>query len=155
MARGRAKLTEKEERIMIQAQLTGLTTANMIKIANRMKALEKEKEDMEEISKTISGFAWEELKDDTLKNNKAGWSVTDKDGKNYQFVFSKKDRSWHTFTTYWNIKISKPGTRFKTREVKNATVYMQEDVPNRLCPNNSRELYSIIRAIKRGSYEHV
>jgi hypothetical protein len=50
MARGRAALTDKEERILIQAQLMGLSTASMVKIGNRLKALEQEREAMNHIN---------------------------------------------------------------------------------------------------------
>lgn len=151
MARGRAKLTEKEERIMIQAQLTGLTTANMIKIANRMKALEKEKEHIDDVALVSADFTWTQN-----PGGKRGWKIVDKNGKHYEFHWIKREHHWSsTYSTYWDLKISKPNTRFKDREVKKLDIYMNDDIPNRLCPENSKELYAILKAIKRGNYEHV
>ena len=45
MTRVRAKLTDKQERILVQAQLMGLTPRDMTQISNRVVALQKEAEE--------------------------------------------------------------------------------------------------------------
>lgn len=43
------------------SQLMGLTPSSMVKIGNRLKALEKESRDIADINEATAGFSWESL----------------------------------------------------------------------------------------------
>ena len=58
MPRGRKALTDKQERILVQCQLMGLTTADMVQISNRLRALDKEREFKSRVNEFASGFTW-------------------------------------------------------------------------------------------------
>lgn len=140
MARGRAKLTEKQERILIQAQLMGLTPQDMQRISNRLIALQKEADEIRSIDKETQGYGWENIIDPhRLK-------VTTPQGYTVEAIRGKKGSShWNRFSWEYNIIVSKPGTRFKTRRYKNKTLVCEYDWTKRLMPGNSKELYSLIR----------
>ncbi len=146
MARERAKLTDKQERILVQCQLMGLTPRDMQQISNRLIALQKESEWRKEIAETSAGSTW-------TRSDK-GWQVTDSQGKIFdctKVIRSRSNRSWYSDSHYgWNIEISKPGTRFKNKSIKDVTVYVDPYIPARLCPENSKDLYSLLTAIHRG-----
>ena len=143
MARGRAALTEKEERILVQAQLMGLSTASMVKIGNRLRALEQERIEIDRINETIQGFQFAE----TQSVEKL--QVTDPDGHVVEAVRGKKGNSrWDAFSWQYDIRVSKPGTRFKTRVFKNRELRCDYDWKKRLMPAKSKELFSLIRWVK-------
>lgn len=139
MARGRASLTEKEERILIQAQLMGLSTASMIKIGNRLRALEKEREEIARIESDIAGYTWDEPAAGKLK-------IIMPDGHVVEAVRGKKGNShWHHFSWKYDIVITKPGTKFKPRTFKDKDIVCDYDWKKRLMPAKSKELYGLIR----------
>jgi hypothetical protein len=143
MPRGRAALTEKEERILVQAQLMGLSTASMVKIGNRLRALEQEREEIARINETIQGFIFSEKQTADLL------TVTTPDGMLVEAVRGSKGRShWNKFTWSYTIKVSKPGTRFKTRTYKDRELSCDYDWKKKLMPAKSKELYSLIRWVK-------
>jgi hypothetical protein len=143
MPRGRAALTDKEERILVQAQLMGLSTASMVKIGNRLKALEQERDEIARINETCQGFSWEENQTaDKL-------SVANPDGMTITATRGVKGRShWNKFTWTYTINVSKPGTRFKTRTYKDRELSCDYDWKKKLMPAKSKELYSLIRWVK-------
>jgi hypothetical protein len=147
MARERAKLTDKQERILVQCQLMGLTTRDMTQISNRLVALEKEREWRADIDNAASGCTWEKLK-------VHGWKITASDGKIYEctrHVKSKRSQSYWDRSVYaWNINVSKPGTRFKGKILQDITFHIDPYVTARICPENSKELYGLLKAIKNG-----
>ena len=147
MTRGRAPLTDKEEKILIQAQLMGLSTASMVKIGNRLRALEKDRRDKAEIDEYTQGFTWNKLMDPVQPHRQIGWSVTTPEGHVCEFTHRKRvtSRSWYQRTFNYRVKISKPGTRFKVREVKKAEINVHDDWRARLCPENNKELYAMVR----------
>lgn len=151
--RGRAALTEKEERILIQSQLMGLTPSSMVKIGNRLKALEKEAQDIAEINEACQGFSWEVLKDETRKNDKAGWVVTTPDNFKVKFVRGKKKTRWGGYEVVWDLHVTKPGTRYKPRVLKDKSLHVDYDWRAKLCPANSKELYSCIRYCRHMHWE--
>ena len=105
MARGRAALTEKEERILVQAQLMGLSTSSMVKIGNRLRALEKEREEIARIDETCQGFAWEG------KQTSERLQVTSPDGYLVKATRGKKGNSrWDHFSWSYDIKVTKHRT---------------------------------------------
>lgn len=138
MARGRAKLTEKQERILIQAQLMGLTPRDMQQISNRLIALQREAEEIKKIDQIIQGFSW-------AKSEQGTWNVTTPDG--YLLEFSKGVRNQRR--NYWErqleytVKVSKPGTAFKKRSMIK-TIGVRDEWIAKLCPEKSKELYSLI-----------
>lgn len=140
MPRGRAALTEKEERILIQAQLMGLSTSSMVKIGNRLKALEQERETIDRINETIQGYKWSgEISKEIIK-------VSTPDGLEVEAVRGPKGKShWQHFSWEYTITVTKPGTRFKPRVFKNRSLHCDYDWKKRLMPANSKELYSLIR----------
>lgn len=142
MPRERAKLTDKQERILVQAQLMGLTASDMTKISNRLVALQKESQDMKEIADTIDSYTW-------TKDEKNRWSIHTPDGYVCKFIKGKNARS-HYYETTWDysITISKPGTAFKTRYVQKNSVRFSNSWRSKLCPEKSKELYGLIRFVK-------
>jgi hypothetical protein len=140
MPRGRAALTEKEERILIQAQLMGLSTASMVKIGNRLKALEQEREAMDHINEMCQGYIWSE------NQNLEKLKVTTPDGLEVEAVRGQKGRShWGHYGWNYDITVTKPGTRFKARVYKSKELQCDYDWKKRLMPAKSKELYSLIR----------
>lgn len=139
MARERAKLSEKQERILIQAQLMGLTPRDMQQISNRLIAIQKEAAEKLEIQNIIDGFSW-------TKNDKNSWTVTTPEG--YVCKFGKrstgKGHYWETVKEY-PITITKPGTAFKPRVVQKKQISFRHEWRAKLCPEGSKELYGIIK----------
>ena len=76
MARERAKLTEKQERILVQCQLMGLTPQDMQQISNRLIALQKEREYKEEVAEAVNNLSW--------SSTKNGWQIVDQNGKTFE-----------------------------------------------------------------------
>lgn len=144
MARERAKLTDKQERILVQCQLMGLTPRDMQQISNRLIALEKEAEFIKEIQEVSQGKSWEK--------SKSGWRIT-VDGRIFDCTKIKNSRrvgwSWET-STEWNVSISKPGTRFKPRNLSSVNVRSHDNIPAKLCPEKSKDLFGLVKAIHHG-----
>jgi len=138
MARGRAKLTDKQERILVQAQLMGLTPRDMQQISNRLIALQREAEEIKKIGETTQGYSWS-------KTDKGTWNVITPDG--YLCEFSKGKRS--SKRSYWErsldytVKVTKPGTAFKARNFSKS-ISVRDEWIAKLCPENSKELYALI-----------
>lgn len=142
MARGRAKLTDKQERILVQAQLMGLTPRDMTQISNRLVALQREAEEIKTVGEAIQGYTW--TKDP--KDPKSRWTVITPDGYHCQFTKTNHGRSSYWERTWdYNVKITKPGTAFKTRSHQRKTVMFRDEWVARLCPEGSKELYGLIR----------
>lgn len=139
MARERAKLSDKQERILVQAQLMGLTARDMQQIGNRLIALQKEAKHRAEIQRTIEGYSW-------IKNDKGSWTVTTPDGYVCKFGRAVKSNkfSWENQKDY-PISIAKPGTAFKTRVLQKKSVTLSDDWKAKFCPENSKELYGMIK----------
>lgn len=153
MARDRVALTDKEEKILVQAQLMGLSTGSMIKIGNRLKALELERERKAEINQVVSEYTYKE------KADKKGWEVTEKDGKVWHFTNRRKARSnsWRSvIELHFDITVEKPGTRFHLRVATAQRVHMSDDWgPAKLMPEKSKELYAILRGIAHQRFNKV
>ncbi len=142
MPRGRTKLTDKQERILVQAQLMGLTPRDMQQISNRLIAIEKEADEKLEIQNIIEGYSWE-------RNDKNSWTITTPDG--YVCKFGKHSTGngyrWETVKDY-PITVTKPGTAFKTRVLQKKQVSIKDDWRAKLCPENSKELYGMIKYLR-------
>lgn len=141
MARSKAKLSDKLERIMVQSQLMGLTTADMITIANRMKALDKERVFRREVDEACVGVSWE-------KKDKYHYIIKDSRGRVYECKRKLNSRDgWGYYSEAWEIKISHPGTRFEEKHLKSESI---NDSPNEapsMCPDKDKRLWRLIRAI--------
>ena len=144
MARERVKLTDKEEKILIQAQLMGLDTASMVKIGNRLKALEKESDYKTENAELASKFtSWKKL-------DEKGWELECKDGR--VFVFSNRNKEYRH--NGWNqqsqikfdIGVTKPGTAFKPRSKLAVTKPMRSEWwgPAKFMPDKSKQLCGML-----------
>ncbi len=138
MARGRAKLSDKQERILIQAQLMGLTPHDMQQISNRLIALQKEADEIKRIGETTQGYSWD-------KTDAGTWNVRTPDGYLCEFSKGKKNSRRH----YWErkldytIKVTKPGTVFKPRSFARE-IGIRDEWVARLCPEGSKELYALV-----------
>jgi hypothetical protein len=147
MARGRAQLSEKLERIMVQSQLMGLTTSDMVKIANRMRALDAERAFKEEVDRVTEGMSFE-------KKGTGFYTITSKDGRVYEFTRKLiKERSNWWRTEAWDVVVTQPGTRFKPR--KFADFKTREDMNEvaRACPNGEKKLYRLMKAIYNRKFD--
>lgn len=147
MAKERAKLTDKEEKILVQAQLMGLSTASMIKIGNRLKALELEREQRADIDTVVSKFTYKQ------KEDKLGWEITTENGYVWHFTKRHVDHrnagwNYRKKITY-NIAMEKPGTRFQPRYSSNHELYISEMWgPAKFMPEKNKELYAMMRGIE-------
>ncbi len=138
MARERAKLSDKQERILVQAQLMGLTARDMQQIGNRLIALQREAEEKTKISDAIYGYSW-------IKDSKNHWVITTPDGYACKFVKTKTGRTqYYTYTWDYNVTVNKPGTAFKTRYLQKQGVTTHNDLKAKLCPEKAKDLYSMI-----------
>lgn len=151
MPRGRKQLTEKQERILIQCQLMGLTTADMVQISNRLRALDVERTFKARVDEFSQGFTW-------VEKSKREFTVTDEHGKIYE-VKVKTDysrRNWsHSGNDYATVNITKPGTRFKPKNLNSyhlAVHYEDNEIPG-VCPNGNKYLFRILRDIKKGKFD--
>lgn len=138
MARERAKLTDKEERIMVQAQLMGLTTASMVRIGNRLKAIEQEQHEREWIASVTHGYSW------TGVPSKDLIELTTPNGLNVRATFSKKTRGnyWGQTDFSYEVTVTKPGSEKKLTKIVNINV--DSDWRKKLMPANCYELLGLI-----------
>jgi hypothetical protein len=134
----RKKLTDKQERILVQSQLMGLTPRDMQQISNRMIALQKEAEEKADISKRTEGFSWEKI-------NERDWKITTPTGYLLETTKGVRNKSgWDYYCYDFDFKVTKPGTRFRPRYLKNKSVRVALDWKKKLMPGESKELYAII-----------
>jgi hypothetical protein len=139
MARGRAKLTDKQERILVQAQLMGLTPRDMTQISNRLVALQREADEIKNVGEAIQGYSWK-------KDEKNRWVIATPEGYHCAFTKEKTGRTHYWDKTWdYTVKITKPGTAFQTRIHRKKSVSFRDEWVARLCPENSKELYGLIK----------
>ena len=143
MPNERKPLTDKEERILVQAQLMGLTTSSMVKIGNRLRALEREAEERVRIAENIECYSWTEQP--TLET----MSFTDPDGLLIvanRTVKGKFLGSWtHRHSTYtYDITVSKPGTRMAVKEIRDVTLHCDYNWKKRMMPAGSKQFYALM-----------
>jgi len=146
MPRSKAKLTDKQERILVQCQLMGMTTADMVTISNRLKSLDREKNFKDTVAETCNDFTF-------IEKNTKEFTITDKDGKIYDIkVFTDRNsRDWYNYhSTYADVKICKPGTRFKPKQIKKAKLALLQSEIAALCPNGNKFIYRAMREIRYG-----
>ena len=149
MAKERVPLTDKEERILVQAQLMGMSTQSMIKIGNRLKALEEEKKDLDNISEAIAGYTWNANgAPDLLKViNRDGYVIT-------ATHTGKKNSTWLSSSWAYDITIEKPGTRFKTVKV-GGDLFFDRNWKKKHMPAQNKHIYSLIRWTKSNIHKHI
>jgi hypothetical protein len=148
MPRGRKQLTDKQERILVQCQLMGLTTADMVQISNRLKALDVERTFKARVDEFSSGFTW-------TSKDRTNFTIIDSDGKIYDVKVVKdySKRNWnHGPSEYATITVTKPGTRFKPRVIKGHKLSNQwEDTEIAgVCPDGNKFIFRTMRDIKKG-----
>ncbi len=157
MARERAKLSDKQEKILMQAMLMGLDARDMQQIGNRLMALKREAEEKASIADNIAGYSWKQVDHPTKKNplGKA-WHITDSDGYIYEFSNKTQSRhsSWYSKNFEYDIRVSKPGTRFKTRVAKGKNVSIDNDWKKKFMPEQSKELYGMIRYVGKVNWKY-
>lgn len=151
MPRGRKPLTDKQERILVQCQLMGLTTADMVQISNRLKALDIEREFKVRVDEAAHGFTW-------TSKNKREFVLTDVAGHVYEVkVVSDYSRhSWNQQThDFASVKVTKPGTRFKARTVASHPLRnpWDENEIVSACPDSNKFIYRMMRDIKNGRFQ--
>ena len=131
---------------MVQASLMGLTTADMIKIGNRMRALDEERRHRAEIDENIAGHQWKEIK--------GGWQITGLEGHVFDCVKQRKRNrnGWHGWEASWTITVNKPGTRYKTRTIKDRSLHIAYDWKKSMMPESSKELYALIKFVRGASW---
>ena len=150
MPRGRKQLSDKQERILVQCQLMGLTTADLVTISNRLKALDKERDFRAKVAEVTEGMSWTESK-------KREFTVTDRQGRVYEVkVYADYSPDWirrgHEFA---KITISKSNKRTKQRVIESHRLSGSWDCDEigHCCPNGNKYLYRIMRDIKLGRLE--
>lgn len=150
MARDRAKLTDKQERILVQCQLMGLTTADMVKISNRLRSLDAEREYREEIADVVASHKIEAIP--------KGWRITSDKGIVYSCVKKKSKTSnndWYSsrrISWVWDIDIfPKKGSKKPPRTVNNHKVWISDTLTTRSCPEGDKQLFGLLRSIKNKS----
>lgn len=149
MAKERIPLTDKEERILVQAQLMGLSTQSMVKIGNRLKALEEEKKDLDYIATAIHGYTWDD------KDSPARLKVTNKDGYEITATHTgKKNSTWLSHSWEYNFVIEKPGTRFKTVKV-GGDLFFDPSWKKKRMPAQNKYIFSLIRWANINLHKHV
>ena len=151
MPRGRKPLSEKQERVLVQCQLMGLTTADLVTISNRLKALDVEREFKSRVSEVIEGFTWN-IKD------KRNFTVTDRAGTVYECKcyadYSSKDWTMRG-RDFAKITITRPGTRQKPKIISDHRIVNPWNDPEivSVCPEGSKYLYRVMRDIKSGRFK--
>lgn len=147
MARSRAKLNDKLERIMVQSQLMGLTTADMITIANRMKALDKEREFRREVDEAVAGFSWE-------KKDRNHYIVTCPKGRVFDCNRHFNSRSgWGYYSEVWDVVVTYPAGKVKQKQLAKETLHEDPREAASMCPDKDKRLWRIIKAIHNGRWK--
>jgi hypothetical protein len=146
MARQRAKLTEKQERILVQCQLMGMTTADMVKISNRLRALDAEREFSVKVNEVTANKTW-------TKISTGHYCVTDSKGLQYDCLLTRNNRDrWSATSESWTVKVTHPGTRMKERVYKDQPSYSDYDETARICPDGDKKLYRLLKMINNGRF---
>ena len=147
MARTRSPLSEKQERILVQCQLMGLTTRDMTQISNRLRVLDREREFKVEVDEVLSGMSWK-------KRSRNSYFITGDDGRTYDCIMTKKDGyySWDK-KEVWTIRINHPGTKVKERIITDQILYVSTDEVSSICPENDKRLFRLLRAVKKGAFK--
>jgi ferredoxin-NADP reductase len=74
--------------------------------------------------------------------------------KKYQFALQARNkRGWGYSTNTWNVTVSKPGTRMATKEFHKIDINSDNDVIARLCPHQSKIMFSLMTAIYNGRFK--
>ena len=151
MPRGRKPLSEKQERVLVQCQLMGLTTADLVTISNRLKALDKENEFRARVNEVTAGFSW------TVKD-KRNFTVADRAGTVYECKcyadYSSRDWTMRG-RDFAKITITRPGTRQKPKIISDHRIVNPWNDPEivSVCPEGSKYLYRVMRDIKSGRFK--
>lgn len=145
MPRGRKQLTDKQERILVQCQLMGLTTADLVTISNRLKALDAEREFRDRVTEIAEGFTW------SMKNKKEFTIIDRRNVYQVQCYTEHPDRNWSGLNTdYADITVISSKKKSLNRNVTKYRLNNWENEISVLCPEGSKYLYRVMREIKNG-----
>ena len=143
MTRVRTPLTEKQERILIQCQLMGLTTRDMTQISNRLVLLERERNFIRDVEMVMQNV--QDYKIDKIKNT---YEIVDRVGNVYT---CKKTQKSNYYSEIFDVKVSRLDGTIKTH--KNQTVYADStgEVAKH-CPEKNKRLFRLCKSIKTGRW---
>lgn len=149
MPRERVKLTDKEERILVQCQLMGMTTASMTKISNRLRALDQERDNIAAVNHAVAEYQWRPVSEEFRKPGYRDYEIVGPEGHVYLCSYGgKRDQNWMSETYVWDVKVTKPGTRFRPRYRKDFRVTYYDNYPKRILPDKNSALYALIKSLK-------
>jgi hypothetical protein len=118
----------------------------MTQISNRLVALEKEREFKADIAEAAADRTW--------TKTDLGWRIVDSVGRVYECKKVKRNTRhqsyWDRSILAWDITISGPNKRYKDKSLSDITVYVDHGITARICPENSKELYALLKGIKNG-----
>lgn len=149
MGRGRRPLSDKQERILVQCQLMSLTTADLVTISNRLKALDAEREFKSRVNEVTEGFTWTE-------KDRRNFRITDAKGTIYDVkVVSDYSRSnWHQqCQDFARITVTNSRSRgSKSFELDRHPLRDSWDTTEivSVCPEGNKFLFRMMRDIKSG-----
>lgn len=143
MPRERIKLSDKQERIIVQCQLMGITTRDMVQISNRLVAIEKEaffKKTVEQVMSHIKSYNFDK--------KKSIYTIVDDTDTEYTIKLHKKQ---HYRTDLIDISFSTAnyGSKDQKKTYKNQTVYpdLAYYEISKFCPENSKLLFRLCKDI--------
>lgn len=147
----RKPLTDKEQRVLVYAQLMGVEVASMSRIANRMRAQEQEQADINAVATVVSDYEWTVINGVhpnqvyEIQNKSTGWQW-------HCQGTGRGSSSW--FNTGWQFEV--------TWTAPDGTVGRDTPVPSqprdlrlRLLPERDRALYGLLRWLSHRDWNHV
>lgn len=143
MTRTRTPLTEKQERILVQCQLMGLTTRDMTQISNRLVALERERNFIKDVEMVMQNI--QDYKTDKSKNV---YEIVDKIGNVY--TCRKAQKSTY-YSEVFDVKVHRVDGLIKNH--KNQTIYPDStgEVAKH-CPEKNKRLFRLCKSIQTGRW---
>jgi len=129
-----------------------MTTADLVTISNRLKALDAEREFKSRVAEIKHGFTW------TIKKPRREFTITDLAGYVY-YVKVRSDysrSSWNQQCHYFaEVTVTKPGTRFKGKTVSEHPLRESWNTVEigSICPEGNKFLYRMMRDIKEGKFK--
>jgi hypothetical protein len=143
MPKTRAKLSEKQERILVQCQLMGLTTYDMVQISNRLIALDKERSFKERVAEVVVDKTWE-------KKDRGHYIIKYKNFSYECYLIGNNSQGFNYGVEAWKIKINRK--RGKTKNLDRVAVHPYDNEKTSLCPDNDKRLFRLLNAISMGYF---
>lgn len=143
MTRVRAPLTEKQERILVQCQLMGLTTRDMTQISNRLVLLERERNFIKDVEMVMQN-----IRDYKIDKVKHVYEIVDGAGNVYT---CKKSQKASYYSESFDVKVNRTDGTIKTH--KNQLVYTDSSGEvAKHCPEKNKRLFRLCKSIKTGRW---